>query len=223
MKRLNEKGGTIGKLLIIVVIILAIMTCLAFLITKNESDSISEEIKGSIKNAMKEAGFDENNIVNILPKSDDNYGHKIYSVSCNNDLFFVYTYDNGQVTAIKDSKHNIIYENNDASPINEDEKDSEKIYLMYNQLGDYGKEDKFGSETFIRYYIPEGSYTAKALTNNAQFFIEKIDIHKNEYGYDESEAVRQVKLGKIDSEEKIEINSDECILLVIGSSISLEK
>lgn len=71
--------------------------------------------------------------------------------------------------------------------------------------------------------MPAGTYNVKALVRGTQFFIEKVKITKNSYGYGESEMVRNISLSSEGSTETITLNNDECILLTINSKISLEK
>lgn len=218
---LNQKGFVLIGIVIIVIIAVIV---LAFWSVRKENNSISIDMKNSIKNAIVQAGLDKEKIIRIMP-GDDWVSGPSYKVDYDNDLLFVYVYDNGDIVSIRDSKLNYIYENPNAQQIKEEDtnKSNNVISLNYNELGEYGKEDQYGNEVSIRYYIPEGTYNVKALTRNAQFFIEKVKIYKNSNGYYESETVKHIQLKEIGSEESINIKSDECIFLTINSNISLEK
>lgn len=98
-----------------------------------------------------------------------------------------------------------------------------EIVLKYSELGEYGKYDIYDGNQYIRYYLPSGTYKAKALTENAMFFIVKQEIYKNSFGYDESATVSTTTLSKVGDTEIINIASDCCIELTINSSISFTK
>ncbi len=89
-------------------------------------------------------------------------------------------------------------------------------------LGTYGKKDLFDGEEYIRYYIPAGTYEVEALTKNAMFYIETIEIHKED-GYDASTFIRTVKLEKVGDKETITVEKDQCISLVVYTQIKLKK
>lgn len=99
-------------------------------------------------------------------------------------------------------------------------KNSNNIILKEGQLGNYGKEDSFNGEKHIRYYIPAGKYEVEAITRNAQFFIETIATHK-ESGNDTATTIKKITLTKPGDKETFEINSSQCILLVINTQIKL--
>ena len=103
-----------------------------------------------------------------------------------------------------------------------DKSTDDKIILKEGIKGNYGKEDLFDGEKYIRYYIPAGTYQVKAITKNAQLWIETKKIHKED-GYDTATLVKTVKLSNVDDTEIITIKSSECISLVINTQVELTK
>lgn len=190
----------------------------------NQVGAIIEDnnINKCIEDKFEAIGYDKTKIKKIMNDKPWANGPR-YKVLYEDAFLYVYSYDNGEIASIRDEQLNFIYENKDATGVDENNIEEGSIELIEGQLGEYGKEDIYDSEKYIRYYVPAGTYTAKALTRNSEFFIEKIKITKNSSGYDESETVRKVSLGDVGSEETIEINEDECISLVIKSSITLKK
>ena len=215
----NEKGAIITSLLIIAIIVFIIWF---FFINKIEDDTVPDNIRKNIENAMVESGYDKNKIIKIMPESDWQSGPR-YKIDYDNKIYIVYAYDNGEIKSINDSKMNEIYENKSATGIKTDTVKENDIVLIEGQLGQFGKEDDFGSSKHIRYYLPSGTYEVKALVRGSQFFIEKIKITKNSYGNSESEMVRNISLSSEGSTETITLKDDECILLTINSKVSLEK
>lgn len=217
--RKNKKGAILTLLLIIVIAFFAI----GFYITNMvEDESVPDNVRKNIESIMVKSGYDKDKIIRIMSDSSWQNGPR-YKMNYDNKLYFVYAYDNGEIQSINDSKMNKIYENTTATGIDTSNVKNTDIVLIEGQLGQYGKEDNFYSSKHIRYYLPAGTYNVKALVRGTQFFIEKVKITKNSYGYGESEMVRNISLSSEGSTETITLNNDECILLTINSKISLEK
>lgn len=104
----------------------------------------------------------------------------------------------------------------------QEQKAEGSIILKDGVLGTYGKKDKFDGEDYIRYYIPAGTYKVEALTKNAHFFVETIELHKED-GWDAATTIKDVKLSKVGDTDEITINSDQCISLVMYTQIKLTK
>lgn len=98
--------------------------------------------------------------------------------------------------------------------------DDNSITIKDGQKGEYGKDDLFDGEKYIRYYLPAGKYEVEALTKNAQFFIETIALHKED-GWDTATTIRKVTLLKLGDKDNIEITSSQCISLVMYTQIKL--
>lgn len=96
------------------------------------------------------------------------------------------------------------------------------ITLKDGMLGNYGKYDTMDGNQYIRYYIPNGKYKVTALVKNSMFYIESIAIHK-ENGYDTPTTFNTVKLKNKNDTQNIEITDGQCISLVMGTRIKLEK
>lgn len=103
-----------------------------------------------------------------------------------------------------------------------DKSTADKIILKEGIKGNYGQDDLFDGEKYIRYYIPAGTYNVKALTKNAHLWIETIKIHKED-GFDTATIVKSVKLNKVGDSETITIKSTECISLVVNTQVELTK
>lgn len=99
---------------------------------------------------------------------------------------------------------------------------TKSIILKEGQKGEFGKEDLFDGEKYIRYYLPAGKYEIEAVTKNAQFFVETIALHK-ENGWDTATTIRKVKLTNLGDKDIIEITSSQCISLVTYTQIKLTK
>ncbi len=99
---------------------------------------------------------------------------------------------------------------------------NDEIIIKDGQLGEYGRYDLFDGEQYIRYYIPEGTYEVEALTKNAQFFIETIELHK-ESGWDTATTIRKVQLPWYGYTDTFEIKSDQCISLVMHTQIKIKR
>ena len=179
-------------------------------------------VKQSIENKFVEIGYDKSKIKNITKTNDWANGPR-YKVSYEDETLYVYAFDNNEIAYIRDKQLNFIYENKDATGIDEKNIEEGSIVLIDGQIGEYGVEEEYDSEMYIRYYIPAGQYTAKALIRNTGFYIEKKEIYKNSDGFDESETVKKVTLAEIGAEENIVINDDECIALMANSSISVKE
>lgn len=182
----------------------------------------TKTIEELIEEKIEEIGYDKSKIKRIMKDEDWASGPR-YKVLYENDFLYVYAFDNNEIASIRDSKLNFLYQDEKATGIDQEQIEENTITLIYGQMGDYGKEDIYDSEKYIRYYLPAGKYKVKALTRYAQFFIEKKKISKNPEGYDESDTVRNVEMGNVGSEETIEIREDECISLTIKSSVSMVK
>lgn len=209
-----------GSIIITIVIIIAMVIFLTIYITKENSKNVSQVIIRNIETAIEEIGLDKSKIMNVL--SDGEWASGIrYTVDYDNQLLYVFAFDNGDISSIQDEQRHTIYKNENATGVDSNNIDDNSIVLIYNELGECGKNDIYDNEEYIRYYVPEGIYTVKALTRNAQFFIEKKRIYTNSSGYQESETVRHIKMGDINSTDTIEIKSDECISLTMFSSVTL--
>ncbi len=99
---------------------------------------------------------------------------------------------------------------------------SNTITLTDGALGEYGKYDTMDGKQYIRYYIPIGKYKATALVRNSMFYIDSIAIHK-ENGYDTPVSYATINLKNKGDSQNIEILDGQCISLVMGTKIKLEK
>lgn len=96
------------------------------------------------------------------------------------------------------------------------------ITLKDGTLGTYGKYDIMDGNQYIRYYIPNGKYKVTALVKNSMFYVESIAIHK-ENGYDTPTTYNTINLKNKNDTQNIEITDGQCISLVMGTRIKLEK
>ena len=228
-----KKNCTLFSILCIMIIILS--GCVSIVDKSSENTSNKNNvaktsnqtkqektIENIIEEKIEEIGYDKSKIKRIMKDADWARGPR-YKVLYENDFLYVYAFDNNEIASIRDSKLNFLYQDENATGVDEEQVEENTITLIYGQMGDYGKEDIYDSEKYIRYYLPAGKYKVKALTKYAQFFIEKKKISKNPEGYDESDTVRNVEMGDVGSDETIVIKDDECISLTVKSSISLKK
>lgn len=184
--------------------------------------NIGNDLKHNIEYAFESIGYDKTKIKKIMNDSDWSNGPR-YKVLYDNELLIVYAFDNNEIASIRDTSLNFLYENKEATGVDESDIKNNDIVLIEGQLGEYGKEEFYNSEKYIRYYVPAGTYTVKALTRHAQFFIEKQAIYTNDFGYQESKIVKNITMGDVNSTETIIIAEDECINLTSRTSISIEK
>lgn len=105
---------------------------------------------------------------------------------------------------------------------NSDKSSETSITLKDGVLGNFGKYDTMDGKQYIRYYIPNGKYKATALVKNSMFYVESIAIHK-ENGYDTPTTYNTITLKKKNDSQIIEITDGQCISLVMGTRIKLEK
>jgi len=105
--------------------------------------------------------------------------------------------------------------------ITEEENESNDIILKDGKKGNYGKEDLFDGEKYIRYYVPTGTYEVEALVKNASFFIETKKIYKDDNGYDTSDIIERVSLANVGDKKVITITNEGCISLVIHTQVKL--
>lgn len=96
------------------------------------------------------------------------------------------------------------------------------IILKDGSLGEYGRKDIFDGDEYIRYYIPSGTYKVEALTKNASFYIETIEIHKED-GWDTATTIRTVRIANSGDTDEITIEDGQCISLVIYTQVKLTK
>ena len=220
---LSQKGGIIGGLFKLIIGIFIIAIIIAFMDIKEDEDKVSDSMKNKIIKTFVENGFEKEKIEQVAYNEELRNERVEYRVLYENKQYRVRAYKNEQIIFIVDEKNNRVYENHEAMPISKDEMKEGVIYLFENQVGEYGKHDKFEEWDIVRYYIPAGKYKVTPLTNYSGFFIEKRKIFKNSEGFDESKMVKQIEFGDNKSEEIIEVKSDECILLEDASNICLEK
>lgn len=217
------KGGKFMKktLLTIFLIAFIILVILINIASQNNSweNNQNESLKSNIEVGLESANIDTSDITSIEKINDWQEGPR-YRIICSGKQYIVYSYDDNQVVSIRDNNSNTIYENKNLKIA--DAEDSDAIILKYDELGDYGKEDTFDGQKYIRYYIPKGKYEVKSLVKNSQFFIEGKKIYKNSSGYDESKTIDNISISKGETKE-ISIDSNSCISLTINSNISLTK
>lgn len=188
---------------------------------KKWSNFKEEPLKTNITEVFQTLGMDISKIIRIGKDEDWSNGprYKILYEENENTFYYVYAYEDGQVSSISDGV-NYIYRNDNIKIGNPD---SSAITLKYNELGEYGKYVTFDGEQYIKYVLPAGEYEVSALIKNSMFFIEKSKVYKNSSGHDETKTVSTIQLSETGSKKTITLKSDEWISLVINSAISLKK
>ena len=218
MKKLkSNRGSVLSKIFIFIAILIVIGLFLGITNTISDISSVSEEVKTNIKNVTTEAGLDANKLELIRPGDNWIYG-PTYNALYEGEFLYFYFYENGEIVKIM-KKANTIWYNENATGINEKEENA--IYLVVGELGEFGREDDWDGEKTIRYYIPEGKYNVEPVTKYTVFFVESIELVENSDGYSEPISTRRYEIK--DSNETIDISSDECIFLALGKSIKLTK
>lgn len=213
-----------GKLLrvcffvIIILIVIAIIVAILDNPMKKWEEFDNAELKSNIEKAFEEINLNSSEIDKITQIDDWANGPR-YKITYNNDIYYIYAYDNNQVSGINKGTE-IIYTNENVEFKNND---SNTIVLKYGELGEYGKTIKYDGKDYIKYFLPEGEYEVEALVRNAMFFIEDTEIYKNSSGYDESEILNTIELSDVGSKQNITLKANTCINLVINSSVSLKK
>lgn len=185
------------------------------------SDFKQEPLKSNITEAFKSLNMDTSKIASIGKDTDWSNGPR-YKIGYKGDeykIYYIYTYEDGQVVSIKDGANNIYSNNN----IKVENLDSSAITIRYNELGEYGKYVTFDGTKYMVYILPAGEYEVSALVKNSMFYIEKSKIYKNSSGHDDNDTVSTVQFSEIGSKKTITLKSDEWISLVINSAISLKK
>ena len=87
------------------------------------------------------------------------------------------------------------------------------IILEDGKMGEYGKEDKVGNETYIDYYVPAGNYDVTNLAKWCKIFV--IDNKTNE-------PVMTIELSETNEKKQLTIQEDEHIELTIHGKVSLD-
>ena len=96
--------------------------------------------------------------------------------------------------------------------------DTSCIVLADGKEGEYGQYDLFDGEPYLRYYVPEGTYTVKCNVSGG-FYIETVELHKED-GYDTSDIIEQIDI-KYGEEVQITIEEGQCITLYLNTEIEL--
>jgi hypothetical protein len=207
-------------LVVIIFIVIAIIIAVLDNPMQKWEDFDNAELKSNIEKAFEEINLNSSGIERIAQIDDWANGPR-YKITYNNDIYYVYAYDNNQLASInKDLKGEAIYTNEN---VDFENTDSNSIVLKYGELGKYGKTVTYDGQNYIKYFLPEGEYEVEALVRNAMFFIEDTEIYKNSSGHDESKTLDTIELSDVGSKQNITLKANNCINLVINSSISLKK
>lgn len=186
-------------------------------------DFDNKELKINTEKAFKEVNLDASKIKTVQLCDDWDNG-PLYKIQYEGITYYIYAYDDGQIGSIKKNSlfGNIIY-NNDNLEFKDSDGDNSVSIITYGQMGDYGKTVIYDGKEYIHYFLPEGEYEVKALVKNAMFFIVDTQIYKNSSGYDESETIDTIKLSNRGDKTTITLNPNNCIDLVMSTSISIKK
>ena len=196
-------------LVVIIFIVIAIIIAVLDNPMQKWEDFDNAELKSNIEKAFEEINRNSSGIERIAQIDDWANGPR-YKITYNNDIYYVYAYDNNQLASIN---KDVDFENTD----------SNSIVLKYGELGEYGKTVTYDGQNYIKYFLPEGEYEVEALVRNSMFFIEDTEIYKNSSGHDESKTLDTIELSDVGSKQNITLKANNCINLVINSSISLKK
>ena len=96
------------------------------------------------------------------------------------------------------------------------EASGDKIVITDGKLGDYGQEDMFDGEPYMRYYLPNGKYNVKCVIRGG-FYIESIALHKED-GWDTATTYDQIMMN-VGDEKTITIEDGQCISLIINTEL----
>lgn len=216
-----------GKIISWVIGIVIVIFIIGFIALKSDSpmkkweDFDTEPLKSNIEQAFEQVGLSTSDINLIGEVNSWSSGPRYRVEYGDNTTYYIYAYDNGQISSINtDLQGNKIYSNDNVELGNNEEN---SIILKYGELGEYGKTVTYDGQDYIKYFLPEGTYEAEALTRNAMFFIEDTKIYKNSSGYDESKTLDTIQLSDVGSKQTITLQVNNCINLVINSAISLKK
>ncbi len=215
---------TIKAILGLILVLFICFTIMAIMDNpmKKWSNFEQEPLKSNIITAFQSVNMDVSKIDRIGKIEDWKNGprYKILYKEGESRFYYIYAYEDGQVTSIRDEKMNFIYTNDN---IKIENLDSSVITLKYNELGEYGKYVTFDGIQYIKYVLPAGKYEVSALVKNSMFFIEKSKVYKNSFGHDETATVDTIQLSETGATVTITLKSDEWISLVMNSEISLKK
>lgn len=101
------------------------------------------------------------------------------------------------------------------------EGDSGKIITLTDGIeGEYGQNDLFDGEPYLRYHVPAGNYKVKCKIRGG-FYIETIELHKED-GWDTATTIQQINMSE-GEETDISIEDGQCISLIINTEIELIK
>lgn len=215
-----------GKIVSIILGVIIVVFIIGFIALVSDSpmqkweEFDNQALKTNIEKAFEEIGFNTSNIKSIGKIEDWSSGPR-YRMVYNEDIYYIYAYDDGQINSInKNLQGDKIYSNKN---VKFESKDENAIVLKYGEMGEYGRNVEYDGQNYIKYFLPEGKYEIEALTRNAMFFIEDTKIYKNSFGYDESKTIDTIQLTDVGSKQTITLQANNCINLVINSSISIKK
>ena len=192
-----------------------------------DSNSNSDVVvfENNIEKIFNDLNMDSSKIDNILKISDWAHGPR-YTFWYDNNIYYVYAFESGQVLniSINSAVGYKIYNNDnivldyDTSKLPDD-----AIILDDGKLGEYGKYDKFGEYEHIRYYVPAGTYEVVSLMKGSMIFVDKKRIVKNSSGYYEAVVVYQSRILNVDDTDTIVVKNDCCITIIDYSVVALIK
>ena len=105
--------------------------------------------------------------------------------------------------------------------------DENSFYLVYGELGEYGKIVKVDSGEYFFYYIPSGIYSAELVEGisitDIYAWIEKNKSNKTEEGYTEYPLAGKLSFKTRGDTVEFTIHDDEHILLVDGVTLKITR
>lgn len=167
------------------------------------------QISGTFK-AKNSMGVEKNHSFIIEFRATDGNYSVIY-LNVNNENYI------GSDTQFKELDRKELQLSDQNNPV-----DNDTITLKEGTIGAYGKKDVFDGEENIRYYIPAGTYKVEAITKNAGFYIETIELHKED-GYDTATTIRTIRLANTGDTDEFNISEDQCISLIMYTQVKLTK
>ena len=96
------------------------------------------------------------------------------------------------------------------------------ITLIDGELGEYGKEVIVDGNSYIKYFVPAGTYTVVNNSKMCTVYVENITSYKNSSGYTEYEITDMAQFTSYGETKTITVENGQQISLTIYANVTLE-
>lgn len=100
--------------------------------------------------------------------------------------------------------------------------ETEKLQLVYGELGQFGKSVVVDGEEYIWYYVPAGAYEVTTQNLYGIVFVNENKSYKNSSGYSETAVVSSTAVTADGGPQEIVVGMDQHIVLMINTAIEMK-